>query len=52
MGKWQQVNDANWRIPYVGGWCEGYCEGAWGKATYPTPSNPTTSGIYPSAIQA
>ena len=52
MGHFIQINDANWRIPYVGGWCEGYVEGAWGKATQPTPSNPTTSGIYGSATQA
>ena len=52
MGKWIQLVDANWRIPYVGGWCEGYVEGAWGQATKPTPSNPTTSGVYPTAIAA
>lgn len=48
----KQLKDANWRIPYVGGWCEGYVEGAWGFATLPTPSNPTTSGKYASATAA
>lgn len=52
MGRWIQLNDANWRIPYVGGWCEGYVEGAWGQATRPTPSNQTTSGVYATAIAA
>lgn len=49
---WKQLNDANVSIPYVGGWCEGFVEGAWGQATLPTPANPTTSGIYGSAIEA
>lgn len=52
MGKWVQVKDANWRIPYVGGWCQGFVEGAWGRATKPTPSNPTTSGVHASATVA
>lgn len=52
MGKYVQVVDANWRIPYVGGWCEGYVEGAWGKATQPTQNNQTTSGVYASAMTA
>lgn len=47
---WRQITDANWRIPYVGGWCEGYVEGAWGQATLPTPSNQTTSGVWGSAM--
>lgn len=47
---WNQVKDANWRIPYVGGWCEGYVEGAWGVATLPTINNQTTEGVYGSAM--
>lgn len=50
MGQWIQQNDANWRIPYVGGWCEGFVEGAWGQATLPTPQNQTTNGVWSSAI--
>ncbi len=49
---WIQKHDANWRIPYVGGWCEGYVEGAWGQATKPTVSNQTTSGVHASAMSA
>jgi len=49
---WKQQTDANWRIPYVGGWCEGYVEGAWGQATKPTASNQSTSGVYASAMAA
>lgn len=52
MGTWKQLKDANWKIPYVGGWCEGYVEGAWGKATLPTINNQTTSGVYASATDA
>lgn len=52
---WRQVVDANWRIPYVGGWCEGYVAGAWGQATLPTPENQVTyaigAGGYGSAIE-
>lgn len=47
-----QLKDANLNIPYVGGWCEGFVEGAWGQATLPTPANPTTSGVYSTAIDA
>ena len=51
---YRQVIDANWRIPYVGGWCEGYVAGAFGQATLPTIDNQTTSAIgaggYASAI--
>jgi hypothetical protein len=50
MTSYTQTHDANWRIPYVGGWCEGYVEGAWGQATLPTPSNQTTSGTWRSAM--
>jgi len=52
---WRQVNDANWRIPYVGGWCEGYVEGAWGQATLPQKDvngNWYTTGVYNTAIDA
>lgn len=52
MGRWIQIKDANWRIPYVGGWCEGYVEGAWGRATLPTITNQTTSGVHASATSA
>lgn len=45
-----QLKDANWRIPYVGGWCEGYVEGAWGQATLPTINNQTTNGVWGSAM--
>lgn len=51
MGKWVQINDANWKVPYIGGWCEGYVEMAWGKATM-NDAHTATYGIYPSAIQA
>ncbi len=47
-----QLRDANWRIPYVGGWCEGYTEGSFGFATLPTLQNQTTSGKYTSATAA
>jgi hypothetical protein len=49
---WKQLKDANWKIPYVGSWCEGYVEGAWGQATKPTANNQTTSGVYGTATAA
>lgn len=52
MAEYIQIEDANWRIPYVGGWCEGYVEGAWGQATLPTVKNPTTSGVWKTATYA
>ena len=42
----------NYKIPYVGGLCEGYVEGTVGQATLPTPSSPTTYGVFPSATAA
>lgn len=50
MTTYRQNKDANWKIPYVGGWCEGYVEGAWGQATLPTVSKQSTSGVWTSAI--
>lgn len=36
MGKYVQVKDANWRIPYRGGWCLQYVREAFGiKAVHP-----------------
>lgn len=52
MGHYVQDNDANWRIPYVGGWCEGYKEGAWGQATLPSVDNQVTYGVFPTAMAA
>lgn len=55
MGQWKQKFDANWRIPYIGGWCEGYVEGAWGQATLPRQDkngNWYTSGVHASATAA
>lgn len=49
---YKQLKDANWKIPYTGGWCEGYVEGAWGQATLPSASNQSTSGVYNTAIAA
>jgi hypothetical protein len=49
---WEQSLNANWHIPYVGGLCEGYVEGAWGQATLPTPTHLTTSGVYANAVSA
>jgi hypothetical protein len=51
---WTQTKDANWRIPYIGGWCEGYVEGAWGQAELPKQDNNGnwyTTGPYNSAMQ-
>lgn len=48
-----QLIDANWRIPYIGGWCEGYVEGAWGQASLPKQDNNGnwyTLGQYASAM--
>jgi hypothetical protein len=47
---YRQILDANWRIPYVGTWCEGYVEGCWGQATLPTINNQRTSGVYGNAV--
>jgi hypothetical protein len=47
---WKQLQDANWKIPYVGGWCEGFVEGSWGQATFPTVNKQITYGVYPSAM--
>lgn len=30
MGHWKQVKDANWAIPYTGGWCLSYVQSAFG----------------------
>lgn len=38
---WNQLRDANWRVPYVGGWCLKYVQDAFG-----------TDHPYPSAIDA
>jgi len=48
----QQSVLPDYDIPYVGGLCEGFVEGTVGQATLPTPSNPTTFGVYPSATAA
>ncbi|MGO4470324.1 hypothetical protein AB4Y95_00095 [Arthrobacter sp. M-10] len=48
-----QLCDANWKIPYIGGWCEGFVEGAWGQASLPkqdSKGNWYTTGVYGSAI--
>lgn len=47
---WKQLRDADWKIPYVGGWCEGFVEGSWGQATLPAVNNQITYGKYASAI--
>lgn len=39
MGKWIQNRDANWRVPYTGGWCLKYVQDAFNTAHW-----------YPSAI--
>lgn len=31
MGRWYQLKDANWRIPYTGGWCLKYVREAFGQ---------------------
>jgi hypothetical protein len=37
MGKWVQNRDANWKIPYTGGWCLKYVREAFGIGPkYPT----------------
>lgn len=33
--KWIQKRDANWRIPYEGGWCLKYVREAFGTSSYP-----------------
>lgn len=48
-----QTRDANWKVPYIGGWCEGFVEGAWGQASLPkqdSKGNWYTTGVYGSAI--
>lgn len=50
-----QIKDANWRVPYIGGWCEGYVEGAWGQATLPAQDsrgNWFTNGVWGNAVAA
>jgi len=47
---WNQAQDANWRVPYIGGWCEGYVEMAWGIATM-NDAHTETYGKYGSAIE-
>jgi len=49
---WNQLVVPKTDIPYVGGLCEGYVEGTVGKATLPTPDNPITYGVYPTATAA
>lgn len=49
---WVQLHNCNWIIPYVGGWCEGYVEGAWGQATLPRPDYQKTHGVHKSATAA
>lgn len=40
MGRYVQVIDANWRIPYTGGWCLQYVRQAYGQpARYPDASS-------------
>jgi len=49
---WEQTVAPDWRIPYVGGWCEGHVEGMWGQATLPMQDkngNWYTMGQYSSA---
>lgn len=49
---WNQLIDANWRIPYIGGWCEGFVEGGFGQAALPKQDqdgNWYTTGPYGSA---
>lgn len=38
---WNQLKDANWKVGYLGGWCEGYVSMAWGysKFTYDAKGN-------------
>lgn len=55
MGHYVQDNDATWRIPYFGGLCEGYKEGAWGQATLPFINRNgdwETDGPFPTAMAA
>ena len=33
-GKWVQIHDANWKVGYLGGWCEGYVSMAWGYSKF------------------
>lgn len=57
MGKWVQLKDANWRVGYLGGWCEGYVSMAWGYSDFiykngvvvGTYSNGKGAAGYPSA---
>lgn len=48
----KQLITPNYKIPYVGGLCEGFVEGTVGEATLPTPQNPVTYGVYKSASEA
>lgn len=50
----RQVADANWKVPYIGGWCLGYVEMAWGLATMHQNENGEwyTVGKYNSATDA
>lgn len=34
MGRWAQLKDANWKVGYLGGWCEGYVSMAWGYSKF------------------
>ena len=52
VNQYIQLVTPNYNIPYVGGLCEGFVEGTVGQATLPTPSNPVTYGVYPTAIAA
>lgn len=45
-----QLVTPDYNIPYVGGLCEGFVEGTAKQATLPTPSHPTTYGVWANAV--
>lgn len=46
---YKQLKDANMNTPYIGGYCEGFVEMAWGQATMNS-QHTETYGVYPTAI--
>jgi hypothetical protein len=46
MGKYIQLKDANWKVGYLGGWCEGYVSMAWGYSSFTYDKNGNVIGTY------